>query len=460
MTKKKRYKIVCGGRGSGKSQTFADIFLHLAAQNKLKIGCFREYQNSIEDSVYSLLSDEITRIDIPGFSRTKTSIDHESGGGFRFKGLARGLEGVKSSHGFNIFWVEEAQFLSEPSINILTPTLREEGSELWMSLNPGSSADPVSKRFLNPYWQTLLQDGYYEDDLHLIIMVNYDDNPFFPAVLEAERQHDLLTLPRALYDHIWEGHFNDSVDNSIIQAEWFDSAIDAHKKLGFEPVGIEVVAHDPSDLGPDDKGLAHRHGSVVLDVQSKSTGDVNDGCDWALDYALNNHVDLFTWDCDGMGVSLNRQVSKSLDGKHIDYVMYRGSESPENPGDVYQGDQEDKKKRKTNRETFKNKRAQFAWMLRDRFFNTYLAVVKGQYKDPDSLISISSDIKEIDNLRSETCRIPRKHNGNGMIQIMTKMEMKNKLKIESPNLFDSLCMCFVTKEKEDEFEDFEFSGWG
>ena len=215
----------------------------------------------------------------------------------------------------------------------------------------------------------------------------------------------------------------------------------------FKPLGAKIVAHDPSDTGPDDKGLAIRHGSVVLDVDVMATGDANDGCDWATDRAIAEQADLFTWDCDGLGASLARQVSQSLDGKKLDHVMFKGSESPEWPDDVYQGEgsRTEKTKERTNKQTFRNKRAQFYWMLRDRFCATHRAVAKGEYVDPDEMISISSGIKRLAQLRSEVCRIPKKHNGNGFIQIMNKKEMET-LKIRSPNMADSLMMSMVAPE--------------
>ena len=459
LTTPKRYKIAIGGRGSGKSTTFANLLLHFGAQYGEKILCMREYQSSIEDSCMALLADQINEIDIPGYKVDKTSIVHDKGGLFKFKGLARSIESVKSYHGFQKGFIEEAQFLSQDSIRILKPTFRTDGSEIWMAANPGSSSDPFSKSFLMPYWDELLTNGYYEDDMYLIVVMNYMDNPFFPAVLKQERKADAQSLPQALYDHIWLGHFNDTVENAIIQTEWFDAAIDAHKKLGFSPTGMEVVAHDPSDSGPDNKGLAHRHGSVLLECMDKDTGDSNEGMDWALEYTIQNQVDLFVWDCDGMGVALNRQVERALTGKHIDYVMYKGSNTPDDPGKVYEGSVYDSKKHKTNKHTFKNKRAQKNWLIRDRFYNTWLAVKKGIFTDPDKMISISSKIKKLNVLRSEACRIPRKSNPNGLIQLYTKREMRDKLKIKSPNMFDSLVMAFEDTVKINNTMNLEFEGW-
>lgn len=458
VQKKKRFKVVIGGRGSGKSQTVCDIALMDAQTKGIKTGCFREFMNSIADSVMSLLLEEIDRLGLQGFSPTNNEIKHDSGGYFAFKGLARNIESIKSMSGFQRFIIEEAQTMSAKSIEVLTPTLREEDSEIWLIANPGSRADPFSERFIVPFHAELLKNGYYEDDLHLIIVCNYKDNPFFPQVLEDERLYDYENKPRALYNHIWLGDFNDSVDNALIKSEWFDAAIDAHKKLGFEPRGMEAIAHDPSDLGPDSKGLCHRYGSVILNVIEMENGDVNEGFDWALGYAITNQVDAFIWDGDGMGVGGRRQVSEALAGKKIEASMFRGSESPEHPNSAYEPAAPGKKdiKHKTNKDTFKNRRAQAYWLLRDRFYKTYLAVEKNKYVDPDELISLSSDIESLDKLRSELCRIPVKP--GHMIQILSKEEMKRKpYQLPSPNLADSVMMSEMMPDIAKPMQELEFT---
>lgn len=440
LTTKARIIVVIGGRSSGKSEGIARILLMKSQTEKADVLCGREYQNSIDDSVHKLLTTLINKLSIDDVSSTDKKIDYTHGGGFRYKGFARNSSAVKSAQDFKYSWVEEAQDLSAESIKDLLPTIRAKGSKLFFTGNPQASNDPFSERFIAPFLSDILRDGYYEDDMHCIIMMNWRDNPWH-GELEQQRLWDYEHLSRAEYDHIWEGAFNDDVENSIIKTEWFDSAIDAHKRLGFKPLGLEIVTHDPSDLGPDPKGLVYRHGSVVLDVQENKTGDANDGCDWALDYAIDKKVDLFSWDCDGMGVALKRQVTKAIDGKKIDYFMFKGSESPSHPNTIYQPvENESRQKAKTNKETFFNKRAQNYWRLHDRFYNTYRAIEFGEFIDPDELISIDSSIGCMTQLRSEVCRIPRKPNGNGKIQIMTKKEMMDKHKIKSPNLADSLMM--------------------
>ncbi len=436
---KKRFNIIIGGRGSGKSQTIAAIEAERIDSLGVKVGCFREFQNSIEDSVFSIIQNQVARIGLEGFTYPNSSVRHVNGGGAKFRGLARNPDSVKSMDGFKDFWTEEAQTVTDKSLKLLTPTMRSKGGRLIFTANPGSQEDAFSKRFIAPFKDELDRNGIYEDDLHLVIVMNHSDNYWFPEELEQERQWDYDNLPRALYDHIWEGDFNDSVENAIIPAEWFDACIDAHIKLGFKPQGAKIVTHDPSD-GGDNKGLVFRHGSVIVDVQEKTDGDVNEGMDWALDYAIQSGADYFAWDGDGMGAPLRRNADTALQGKKIEPVMFRGSEGPYLPEAIYQPASNTIIRQSAKiKDVFRNKRSQCYIRLQDRVYNTYRAVVHGEYCDPDEMISFSSKINCMGKLRSEVCRLPLKPNGNGYIQIMTKIEMK-KLEIPSPGLSDSVMM--------------------
>jgi len=450
----KRFKILVGGRGSGKSMTVGDVCLMDAQTKGIKTGCFREYQASMDDSVHALLSGEIERLGLQGFEVQQTTIKYGGQDAFKFRGLARNPEGIKSMYGFERFWVEEAQTLSFNSLKALTPTLRSEDSEIWMTANPRSAVDPFSHRFIKPFEKQLRRDKFYEDDLHLIIWLNYDDNPLFPDVLDQERLYDKASMSPALYSHIWLGEYYDEVEDTIIPVEWFDAAIDAHVKLGFKPEGAVIAAHDPSDEGGDSKGYAVRRGSVILDVCEMVTGDTNAGMDWALEKARSEGADWFVWDCDGLGVSLKRQVDTALEGTKVQFEMFKGSQTPDDPDKTYQGG-------KRNRDTFQNRRAQYWWKLRDRFEATHRAVTKGQYIDPDDLISLSSEIKVLDQLRSEICRIPQKRNNAGKIQIMSKIDMAKKpYELPSPNMGDSVMMSmFSPRVSQLQAKKINFKGW-
>lgn len=441
LTTKARFVVVIGGRSSGKSEGIGRLLLMLAQTQAADVLCGREYQNSIADSCHKLIKSLIPKTGAVGFDVTEQKIDCVTGGGFRFKGFSRSPDAVKSAQDFKYSWIEEAQALSQQSIDDLLPTIRAKGSKLFFTANPQSSADPFSKRFIVPYHSQLLSDGYYEDDLHLIILCNWRDNPWH-GELESQRVWDYANLPRALYDHIWEGAFNDSVGSSLIKAEWFDSCIDAHKRLGFSPAGLRMAAHDPSDEGGDPKGYAMRHGSVVLAVDEMTTGDVTTGCDWATGQAIRHSVDAFTWDCDGLGAGLARIVGMAFEGKRIVTAMFKGSEDVDFPDAIYKPVDASMliQDQPTNKEVFRNKRVQYYAALRDRVLKTHNAVHRGIYSDPADMISFDGNITALAALRSELCRMPIKPNGNGLLDLYTKDEMKTRFKFRSPNLADSVAM--------------------
>jgi phage terminase large subunit len=138
--------------------------------------------------------------------------------------------------------------------------------------------------------------------------------------------------------------------------------------------------------------------------------------------------------------------------------MFKGSEKVERGGEIYR---DDTGKTRTNRDAFYNKRSQYYRRLRDKFYNTYRAVKKGEYVNPDELISLSSNIKCIDELRSEVCRIPKKPTASGKFQVMSKLDMAKKpYEIPSPNMADALMMgCYMPDTTGEVVEELEFEGW-
>jgi phage terminase large subunit len=456
FTKSKRIKIVIGGRGSTKSTGVADYVACKMMQGELWC-CAREQLNSIEESVHRTILDEIERLGLPGFSDKKTGINHLSGGRNFYRGLARNITSLKSTlSGVDGLWIEEGEDISASTLRVLTASVRLNAKdtqraiagesvkmpEIIITMNRGSRSDAMSQKFLARAEKELERCGYYEDDLIMVVEMNYTDMPeewFLLSGLEQERLDDYNNLERAEYDHKWLGKYLDTVPDAIIKPEWFDACVDAHIKLGFKPLGQERIAYDPADTG-DAKAVARAHGVVILEAESNNTGLIDTATDWATDWALERRPDAFTWDADGMGMGLKRQISTALEGKKIEVEAFRGSEGADHPDKVYDRVEEEVKNAKTNEETFLNKRAQYYWMLRDRMKRTFQAVTQGKMFSPEQLISFSSGIKELTGLRTELCQIPRKYNNSGRIQLLSKQEMK-KMGIPSPNLADAVMMC-------------------
>ncbi|KZX61294.1 hypothetical protein A3724_16605 [Alcanivorax sp. HI0033] len=443
LTKPQPIKVAVGGRGSGKSIGIADMAVCRMEREAIDVYCLREFQETIADSIHRTMQRSITdRLDLPGWDVQENKIVAPNGARTTYKGASRNTNSIQGAEDYRLSVFSEAHTASQDSLDKLLPTiLRKPGAQCWFEANPQSSEDPFSQRFISPYLDHLERDGFYEDELHYIVVVNWRDNPWWNEEQERLRAWDYENLSRAKYDWIWEGKFNDSVENSLIMPEWFDACVDAHEKLGIKPQGAKVAAHDPSDEGSDSKGFALRHGIVVTDVEEKASGNINEGGDWATGLAIQHGADSFTWDCDGMGVGLSRQVSTAFKGKMTQVSMFKGSEGPDNPDAIYEPlPGSPIQNTKTWSEVARNKRAQYYLKLRDRCYKTFRAVIHGEYHNPDDLISFASSISNIRKLRSELCRMPVKPNGSGRFELYTKPEMKTKFKLPSPNMGDSVMM--------------------
>ena len=216
-----RYRAAHGGRGSAKSHSFAQALILKAAEQPLRIGCFREIQKSIRDSVKRLLDDKIRDSGLEGaFISTDTEIRGKNGSLFIFGGLRTNPDAVKSTEGLDIAAVFEANRVSQRSLDLLIPTVRKPGSELWFEWNPENQSDPVDAMFRGP-------DGAPPGSI--VREVNWDDNPFFPEVLKQELEWDRKRDPDK-YAHIWEGGYlrnsetrvfkNWRIDEFDIEPDW------------------------------------------------------------------------------------------------------------------------------------------------------------------------------------------------------------------------------------------------
>jgi phage terminase large subunit len=442
MNKPQPIIVIIGGRGSGKSLGVGDCLVFEMDTRGYDVYCLREFQDSLSDSVHRVFEGSINdRLKLVGWEVQEKCVIAPNNARTTYKGANRNPDAMQSAQSYLRSWFEEAHRASQASLDKLLPTIiRNPGAKCIFTANPQSSGDPFSQRFIVPYLNEIDKHGVYEDELHYIVKVNWRDNPWWNEEQERLRAWDYENLSRAKYDWIWEGGFLDTVDDAIIESEWFDACVDAHIKLGFDALGQARVAYDPADTG-DDKAVAYVHGSVVKNVICSDAGLIDTATDWATDWALSVRPDVFTWDADGMGMGLKRQISQAFEGKTIQVEAFRGSEGADDPDKIYDRVEQEVKDPKTNKETFINKRAQYYWILRDRMKRTYQAVEHGRLTSPDDLISFSSDIKDMQKLRTEICRLPRKYNGSGRIQLMTKIEMKSKLSIPSPNMADAVMMC-------------------
>jgi phage terminase, large subunit, PBSX family len=235
----KRYKIIRGGRGSGKSWGVARALLLQGRASKLRILCTREVQKSIKDSVHRLLSDQIAALGLESFYEVlEAEIRGKNGTSFVFAGLAsHTIDTVKSFEGCDRVWVEEGHAVKKRSWDVLIPTIRKDGSEIWVTYNPELETDETHQRFLT------------SDDDTEVVEMNFTDNPWFSPVLEKERIKCQQRTPED-YDNIWLGKCKPAVAGAIYYNEVVK--MEAEKRVCNLPYDPMLKVHVIFDLGWND----------------------------------------------------------------------------------------------------------------------------------------------------------------------------------------------------------------
>lgn len=262
----KRYKVYYGGRGGAKSYNFAIALLVMGMSRKMRILCARELQGSIADSVHKLLSDIVDQYELGTFYEVqKATILGKNGTEFIFKGLKHNSTEIKSTEGVDVCWVEEAEKVSDSSWEILIPTIRKDGSEIWCSFNPKNPTDPTYRRMV-----------LEADENFHVQKVSYLDNPFFPETLEIERRRLQSSDPVA-YKHIWEGEFDERF-TGFVYAEILKQAAEANRicEIPRDDVSDVITAWD----------LGHADSTAIWFAQKKGL-EVR-----VIDYYENNFEPL------------------------------------------------------------------------------------------------------------------------------------------------------------------------
>jgi phage terminase large subunit len=236
----KRYKVIHGGRGSGKSWSVARALVTLGATKPIRVLCARETQKSIQESVHRLLKDQIGLLNLDAFYQIQENkIIGVNGTEFTFAGIRQqGVANMKSYEGTDVCWIEEAQVVTKKSWDVLIPTIRKPASEIWITFNPELDTDETFTRFV-----------VSPPDDSIVIEMNYGDNPWFPDELDKERRQWLDRDPVG-YLTTWEGKCRPAVEGAIYANE-----IEALQREG----RVRAVPYDPSlkvhtvwDLGWND----------------------------------------------------------------------------------------------------------------------------------------------------------------------------------------------------------------
>ena len=276
LTEHFRYKLYYGGRAGGKSYAFADCLLLLARQKKLFIACVREVQNSIKDSVYKLLKDRAEYYKFDDFVFYEDRIENiVTGSKFVFKGLKdQNKQNIKSLEGVDICWCEESQAITKESFEVLDPTIRKSGSELWFSMNRENENDAI--------WRAIAANP---DDQTLIVKVNYYDNPFCPDEMKylAEKcKADNLDD----YMHIWEGEPISLGDYKLFNVKDVREAMIPKMDSSTSPL---VIGLDIARAGSDKTVFCLRKGRWVMKFEVIKGYDTVEVADKLTNYITELH---------------------------------------------------------------------------------------------------------------------------------------------------------------------------
>jgi phage terminase large subunit len=217
--------------------------LIIGSSRPVRVLCAREFQNSIQESVLELLKEQIGVLGLSALYEVQATRiigrGKARGTEFIFTGLRHNVSKIKSLHGVDYVWVEEAQTVSKTSWEVLIPTIRKEGSEIWISMNPALDSDEAYLRFV-----------LRKSDDTWCQKINWSDNPWFPKVLEAERLKLQEQDPEA-YDNIWEGHTRQTLDGAVFAKEMRKIRLEDRRMVGVNPVRGQPV-NVYCDLGKRD----------------------------------------------------------------------------------------------------------------------------------------------------------------------------------------------------------------
>lgn len=392
MTEAKRIKFYYGGRAGGKSYAFADSLLLLARQKKLLIACLREIQESIKDSVHKLLCDRIALFGLEDYKIFETRIENKvTGSKFIFKGLRdQDIQKIKSLEGVDIAWIEEAQTITKKSWSILEPTIRKDGSEIWISMNRETETDAL--------WKLVAEKP---DKRTLVCCVNYYDNPFCPEEIKIQAQKCREENPED-YAHIWLGAPLSQAACRLIDVndlkEAFKPKIDACNS----PL---IIGLDIARFGDDKTSFCFRRGRWCQRFETFSKLDNVEVADKATFFIRQFQPKRIFMDIGGQGAGV------------FDILKDRGL------GEIIRGVYFGEKAR--NSERFVNRRAEM-WNAINEWIRA----------KPEAQLPFDEQLFE------ELAAVQKKYDRYGRLQLEDKEELKKRIG-RSPDKGDALALTFA-----------------
>ena len=390
-----RIKFYYGGRGGGKSYAFADSLLLLGRMKPLFIACLREIQDSIKDSVYKLLCDRIKFYDFADYKIFEDRIENKiTGTRFIFKGLRdQDVQKIKSLEGVDIAWIEEGQSITKKSWEILAPTIRKDGSEIWVSMNREEENDPL--------WILI---GNKPDERTLVRKVNYYDNPFCPK--EIKIQADKCKKDNYEdYLHIWEGEPLQQGDRKLISSaavkRALSTVINNDNNLSALIIGV-----DPARFGDDKTAICRRRGRQAYKIDTYAKLNTVQVANIVTSIIINEKPSRVNIDVGGLGAGV------------VDLLFERGFEEVVHAINFGSEAQD--------RERYGNRRAEM-WARLNDWLNGELPV---SLIDPDGVLMVDLTSPE------------KKYDKVSRLLLEAKEEIKKRLG-RSTDVGDALALTFA-----------------
>jgi len=372
-----RYKILYGGRASSKSYDASLNAVRLARSFSLNFLCVRQFQNSISQSVYTLIKDQIFRQGFQDeFHITQSTITHKvTESTFKFFGIARNIDEIKSTENINICWLEEAHALTKEQWDIINPTIRAEGSELWLVFNPNNRNDFIFQRFIeNPHENSIVRK------------INYDENPYLSetmkAVIEEAKAEDIEE-----YEHIYLGKVREADDKALFAYSDVEEAMDGNME-GVDKSGIFTYAADVARYGKDKGVLSKRRGYHI--------------------YWMNEYAKYSTMEYANLISNEIEKESKEVDAIFVDTIGVGAGVMDRLEEKRYSAIDANASMKADETDTYYNKRAEMYFELRafmlkggkipnDRELKEELLAIRYVYSKANGKIMIQAkeDIKEI-----------------------------------------------------------------
>lgn len=432
-------KVLKGGRASSKTWDTAGHAVRLATRYKIKFLCVRQFQNKIEQSVYAVLKIQIERFGLEAeFDIQKTVITHKvTGSSFHFYGIHRNIAEIKGFEGADVLWIEEGEGLTLAQWEIINPTVRGEGGEIWLLYNPRLATD-----FVESHWEF----KHDPDNGVIVRHINYDENPFISTSM-LRKIKKLKDADYDEYEHIYLGIARNDDDLVVIKRSWIEAAIDAHLKLEIEPTGGRSLGFDVADSGKDLCSQIYREGIVAIwgEHWKAKEDELMKSCKRVYSKAIELAATV-TYDSIGVGATcgskfdeMNKEREAKGDAGSVSYSKFVAGGAVHEPDGLYIDAEEESI---TNKDFFENLKAQTWWIVADRFRNTYNAVHKGEKFDDEELISISSDMPTLANLVTELSTPRRDFAKGGKIKVESKEDLA-KREIPSPNDADAFIMAYA-----------------